>query len=289
MPAARPIISQRRYRHPRSWAAVLGMVAAVFSGGVPFARADHLKLGNEGIYPPFSIVDSSGKLTGIEPTWAHEMCKRMDADCEFMVMDFKALIPSLLEGKFDALVSQINPLPERKAKALFSIPIVYNPDSYVVPANSHYQFTKEGLKNVKLGEQRGGADLFYIQRVLGDSVPIVLYDNPDQIRLDLLAHRIDMTFGPKINWTLELINKPEGKDWKLDGGEYWVGDPSVPEPERGLSWIVRKGPAGEALIKRMNAALESMMKDCTFTKIREQYLQVPVLAAVEAPCLGKAP
>jgi hypothetical protein len=44
------------------------MVAAVFSGGVPFARADHLKLGNEGIYPPFSIVDSSGKLTGIEPT-----------------------------------------------------------------------------------------------------------------------------------------------------------------------------------------------------------------------------
>ena len=51
----------------------------------------------------------------------------MDAD--FVVMDFKALIPSLLQGKFDALVSQINPLPERKEKALFTIPIVYNPSS----------------------------------------------------------------------------------------------------------------------------------------------------------------
>jgi arginine/ornithine transport system substrate-binding protein len=267
--------------------AMLWLVAALSLMAAP-ARADHLKLGNEGVYPPFSMVDESGTLKGVEPDWAREMCKRMDADCEFVVMDFKALIPSLLQGKFDALVSQINPLPERKAKALFSIPIVYNPDTYVVPADSHHQFTKEGLHDVKLGLQRGGADLFYIQRVFGDSIPMVMYDNPDQIRLDLLAHRIDMTFGPKINWTLELINKPEGKDWKLDGGDYWVGDPTMPEEERGLSWITRKGPEGEALIKRMNVALESMMKDCTFTKIRQKYLQISVLKT-EAPCLGKTP
>jgi ABC-type amino acid transport substrate-binding protein len=250
------------------------------------AAAEHLKLGNEGVYPPFSVVDTDGNLTGVEPDWAREMCKRMAADCEFVVMDFKALIPSLLQGKFDALVSQINPLPERKAKALFTIPIVYNPSTFVVPVNSHYQFTTEGLRNIKLGAQRGGADLFYIQKTLGDSVPIVLYDNPDQIRLDLLAKRIDMTFGAKINWTLELIKKPEGKDWKLDGGDHWVGDPTVPENERGLSWIVRKDKSGEALVRRMNAALESMIKDCTFSKIREKYLQMSVLQA-EASCLGK--
>ncbi len=268
----------------RSAIAALSLSVAVFVNAT--ARADHLKLGNEGIYPPFSIVDSNGNLTGIEPDWAREMCKRMGADCEFVVMDFKALIPSLLQGKFDALVSQINPLPERKEKALFTIPIVYNPSTFVVSADSHYQFTAEGLKNVKLGGQRGGADLFWIQKQFGDAVPIVLYDNPDQIRLDLLAHRLDATFGARINWTLELINKPEGKDWKLDGGDHWVGDPSVPEAERGLSWITRKGPAGEALIKRMNAALESMMKDCTFTKIRQKYLQISVLKA-EEHCLGK--
>lgn len=266
---------------PRLWAAALCFVA-VFANTT--ARADHLKLGNEGIYPPFSIVGSDGKLTGIEPDWAREMCKRMNADCEFVVMDFKALIPSLLQGKFDALVSQINPLPERKAKALFTVPIVYNPSTFVVPANSHYQYTAEGLKNVKIGAQRGGADLFYIQKKFGDSVPIVLYDNPDQIRLDLLAHRIDATFGAKINWTLELINKPEGKDWKLDGGDHWVGDPTVPEAERGLSWIVRKD--SEALLKRMNVALESMIKDCSLTKIRQKYLQIPALKA-EEHCLGK--
>jgi arginine/ornithine transport system substrate-binding protein len=173
-----------------------------------------------------------------------------------------------------------------QGKALFTIPIVYNPDTYVVPASSHYEFTEEGLKKVRLGLQRGGADLLYIQRVFGDGLPITLYDNPDQIRLDLLAKRIDATFGAKINWTLELINKPEGKDWKLDGGDHWVGDPSVPEDERGLSWIVRKDAAGEVLLKRMNIALDSMIKDCTLTKIRQKYLQISVLKA-EAPCVGK--
>jgi arginine/ornithine transport system substrate-binding protein len=250
------------------------------------ARADKLKLGNEGIYPPFSIVDSDGKLKGIEPDWAREMCKRMNAECEFVVMDFKALIPSLLQSKFDALTSQINPLPERKAKALFTIPIVYNPSTFVVPASSHYTFTTDGLKNVKIGTQRGSADLFFIQKKFGDGITIVQYDNPDQVRLDLLAHRIDAAYGAKINWTLELINKPEGKDWKLDGGDDWVGDPTVPEAERGLSWIVRKDKGGEALVKRMDAALESMMKDCSFTKIRLKYLQIPVLKA-EEHCLGK--
>jgi ABC-type amino acid transport substrate-binding protein len=283
MTPARPVTGQRR-----SWAVALGIIATVFAAGVPSARADHLKLGNEGIYPPFSIVDSTGKLIGIEPDWAREMCKRMNADCEFVVMDFKALIPSLLEGKFDALVSQINPLPERKAKALFTIPIVYNPDTFVVPATSHYQFTPEGLKSVKLAVPRGSAELIYIKKHFGDALTPVLYDNPDQIRLDLLAKRIDMTFGAKINWTLELINKPEGKDWKLDGGDYWIGDPTIPEAERGLSWIVRKDAAGEALVQRMNTALESMMKDCTYTKIREHYLAVPVLP-VEAHCVGKTP
>jgi arginine/ornithine transport system substrate-binding protein len=270
--------------HSRLGSSVILRLIVLLVGIATPACAEHLKLGNEGIYPPFSVVDSSGRLTGIEPDWAREMCKRMNADCEFVVMDFKALIPSLLQGKFDALVSQITPLPERKDKALFGIPIVYNPSTFVVPAGSHYQFTKEGLNGLKLGTQRGGADTFYIQKHFGGAITPVLYDNPDQIRLDLLSKRIDLTFGAKINWTLELINKPEGRDWKLDGGDYWIGDPNVLPAERGLSWIVRKD--SDALIKRMNAALESMIKDCSFTRIRKQYLQITVLPA-EAACAGK--
>jgi arginine/ornithine transport system substrate-binding protein len=260
--------------------AALTLVAAALLWGEP-ASADALKFGNEGTYPPFSVVDSSGKLTGMEPDLAREMCKRMGAECEILVMDFKALIPSMLQGKLDGVTSQITPLPERKEKALFSRVILQNNFRFVVPKDSHYAYTKEGLTGVKIGVQRGGASTKYITDTYGDTVQPVLYDNPDQIKLELLAHRIDMTFGAEINWRLELIEKPEGKDWKQDGPSYWLGDQNLPNDERGLSWIVRKD--SEPLLQRMNAALTAIIDDCTYTKIRAKYISFPVLPA-EAKC-----
>ncbi len=268
---------------PLGLAGALAAGVAVLAAALAPARADQLKFGNEGIYPPFSVVKPDGTLTGIEPDLAREMCRRMKAECEFVVMDFKALIPSMLQGKFNGIVSQINPLPERKEKALFSIPIIANPSTFVVPADSNYQFTQDGLKGLRIGIQRGSADGIWALAHYSGMIP-VYYDNPDQTRLDLISKRIDITFGAKINWTLELINKPEGKDWKLAGGDHWVGDPSVPESQRGLSWIVRKNE--QALLDRMNVALQAMIDDCTLTRIRKQYLAISVLPA-DAACEAK--
>lgn len=274
---------RRLLRSARVWIAVMLHVAltAVFATSV---SAEKLRLGNEGTYPPFSMVDSGGNLTGVEPDLAREMCKRIKAECEFVVMDFKALIPSLLQKKFDALASQLAPTPERLAKLSYGRPIVLNPGAFVVPAKSSYTFTKEGFagKGVRLGLQRGSAMVKPAQTWFGDSLTYSFYDNPDQMKLDLLAGRIDMVFDSKINWTIELISKPEGKDFKFDGGDHWVGDPEIPEEKRGYSWAVRQGD--EALLKRMDDALESIIKDCTYTSIRKKYLSISTLPA-EKPCL----
>src|SRR5690242_11001692 len=135
--------------------------------------AEKLILGNEGSYPPFSMVDASGKLTGFEPELAREMCKRMGVECEIVVMDFKGLIPALLGNKLDAVATQTKPLPERKAKVNFGRPILFNPDSYVVKENSNYTFTKEGLKGVRIGLQRGSAQAKYISEQFGNAVETV--------------------------------------------------------------------------------------------------------------------
>ena len=148
------------------------------------ARAQALKFGNEGVYPPFSMVDSSGKLTGVEPELAVEMCKRMKTECEIVVMDFKALIPSLLQKKFDGITTQLSPTPERREKLAFGMPIFLNPGTFVVKKDANYTFSKEGFagKGVKLGLQRGSSMVKYAQDRFGDSLTYVFYDNPDQMR-----------------------------------------------------------------------------------------------------------
>ncbi len=257
-------------------AAVAGLAATP-------AAADKLLVGNEGTYPPFSMVEPSGELTGIEPDLTREMCARMEADCEFVVMDFKALIPSLIQGKVDMVASQIKPLPERKARALFSVPVVYNPDTFVVRAGSDLEFTPEGLAGLKIGLQRGSSHAKYVMENFPDVSP-TYYDNPDQIRLDLIAGRIDATFGPKINWANQFVDTPEGEGFAFSEGDFWSGDAGIPIEERGSSWIVGKGD--QELLDRMNAAITSMLEDCTFTKIREKYLSVAIIPA-EEHCLAK--
>jgi hypothetical protein len=98
----------------------------------------------------------------------------------------------------------------------------------------------------------------------------------------MLNGRVNMTFGARINWRLELIDKPEGKGWKMAEEAFWLGDPKTPQDQRGLSWIVR--PGDEKLLERMNAALTSIIEDCTYTKLRSQFIQFSILPA-EAHCL----
>jgi ABC-type amino acid transport substrate-binding protein len=246
------------------------------------ARADKLTFGNEGTYPPFSVIDPSGRLTGFEPELAREMCKRMNAECDIVAMDFKALIPSLLAGKLDGVVSQITPTPDRVGHMLFSVVIIQNLYSFVVPADSNYTFTKEGLKGVRMGLVSGGATSKYIMNTFGDSIVSLWYDNRVQIKLELLNGRVDMTFGARINWWLDFLDTPDGKGWKMPDEAFWLGDPKLPEDQRGLSWIVR--PGNEALLARMNAALSSMIADCSYTRLREQFIKFSILPA-EAHCL----
>ncbi|AKQ54501.1 transporter substrate-binding domain-containing protein [Bordetella hinzii] len=255
--------------HFRHTITTLAIAGAAFLGHAP-AQAEKLVLGNEGSYPPFSMVDPSGRLTGFEPDLAREMCKRMNVECEFVVMDFKALIPALLQKKLDAVASQTKPLPERKEKVLFGRPVLFNPDSYVVPESKNYTFTPEGLKGVRIGLQRGSAQAKYVGEKYGNAVQIVFYDNPDQIRLDLANGRLDMSLGPKISWTNEFLSKPQGKGWKFAGGDLWTGG-----GEAGSSWLARKDSS--ELLNRMNAALDTIIKDCTFTKLRKPYMEVELL------------
>lgn len=253
------------------------MIPAIMAMGSTAAYSkEKLVLGNEGAYPPFSMVDGSGRLTGVEPEVAREMCKRMDVECEFVVMDFKALIPALMQRKMDAVASQTKPLPERVDKVLFGRPILFNPDSYVVPKDKDYTFTAEGLKGVKMGLQRGSAQAKYIQETFGDAVEIVYFDNPDQIRLDLTSGRLDMSLGPKISWTNEFLTKPTGQDWKFAGGDLWTGG-----GEKGSSWLARKD--SQPLLDRINVTLDTIIEDCTFTKIRKQFMEVQLLPE-EAKC-----
>ena len=240
------------------------------------AQAQTLKLGNEGTYPPFSILGTDGTLSGLEPDLARAMCERMGADCEIIAMDFSALLPSLISGKIDMIASQLTPLPERLEVTEFTIPVIMNPEGFVVPKGWSKGYDNAAMNGIRLGVQKGSSHAKYVETQLPDATP-VYYENNDQILLDLQAGRIDGVFGGKINWLTLLIDTPEGKDWMLSPPDFWAAGEKV-----GNSWAVQKGQMD--LVGRVNAALRSLIDDCTYTKIREKYISIQLLEE-EAKCM----
>lgn len=253
--------------------AAAGFLALMMSNPV---SAQKLTLGNEGTYPPFSILGTDGSLSGIEPDLAREVCDRMGAECDIVAMDFSALLPSLISGKIDMIVSQLTPLPERLEATEFTLPIIFSPEGFVVPKDWDKGYDNAAMSGLKMGVYKGSAHAKYVETNLPDAKP-VYFENNDQMALDLLAGRIDAVFGHKVNWQTLLIDKPEGKDWKLSESDFWATG-----EREGMSWAVQKGEVD--LVKKINQTLESIIADCTYTKIRAKYLAVQLLDE-EAKCM----
>lgn len=240
------------------------------------AQADKLKLGNEGTYPPFSILGTDGSLSGLEPDLARAMCERMGADCEIIAMDFSALLPSLISGKLDMIVSQLTPLPERLEATEFTIPVIMNPEGFVVPKGWSKGYDNAAMSGMRLGVYKGSSHAKYVETELPGATP-VYFENNDQMLLDLQAGRIDGVFGGKINWSTLLIDTPAGADWMISPPDFWASGEKA-----GMSWAIQKGEMG--LLEKANAALQSLIDDCTYTEIRAKYISIQLLEE-EAKCM----
>ncbi len=243
-------------------------IAAVLSiGGLlgAAARADSLRIGNEGDFKPFSFMSADGTLQGFDIDVAHEICRRMNADCKITTMDFKGLIPALRAGKIDLIISSVDINDERRKQVLFSKPYYFSPYSFLAPKGKEFEISKAGLQGKTIGVLTTGAQRKWLEKTYGDVATIKLYDTPADVRADLLSGRLDGT----------IENMP------YLYGEFMVGDLAgkfslLGEPIRKSDYFgdgtgICTQLGNDALIKRVDDAIDGMYADGTFKKINDKY------------------
>ena len=79
-----------------------------------------VRIGTDATYPPFESIDSRGEIVGWEIDYGRALCARMNVTCTFQNQDWDGIIPSLLGGKFDIILSGMSVTPARQEKVLFS-------------------------------------------------------------------------------------------------------------------------------------------------------------------------
>ncbi len=81
-----------------------------------------LKFGTSAITEPFSFVDGTHQIVGLDVEIAALVAKKLNKKLEIINMDFGAMIPSLMANKVDMIGACITITEERAKKVLFSEP-----------------------------------------------------------------------------------------------------------------------------------------------------------------------
>jgi len=84
-----------------------------------------LLFGTSSITEPFSYIDGSGNIVGIDIELAYRIAEALQMDIEIRDMQFGALIPSLMSHRVQLIGGCITITPERAEKILFTQPLYH--------------------------------------------------------------------------------------------------------------------------------------------------------------------
>ncbi|MBU1333205.1 MAG: ABC transporter substrate-binding protein [Gammaproteobacteria bacterium] len=238
---------------------ILLAAAATLAFGTSAVAADKLKIGTEGAYPPFNLIDASGQVGGFDVDIAQALCAKMKTECEVVTSDWDGIIPALNAKKFDFLVASMSITEERQAAVDFTDPYYTNKLQFVAPKDSEFSTDKASLKGKVIGAQRATIAGTWLEDNLDGVVDIKLYDTQENAYLDMTSGRLDGILADTfVQW--EWLKSDAGKSFEFKG------DPVFDNDKIGIA--VRKG---DALRERLNVALKEIVADGTYKKINDKY------------------
>ncbi len=99
------------------------VLALVLSTGLAFAAKPVLKVGTDATYEPFETIDpKTGQFVGFDMELIKMVADEMGMELQLQNIGWDGIIPGLMNGNYDCLISAMTITDERKKQINFSIP-----------------------------------------------------------------------------------------------------------------------------------------------------------------------
>jgi polar amino acid transport system substrate-binding protein len=235
---------------------------AITTAAMPAAAKDWttVRVGIEAAYPPFNGYNAANELVGFDVDIANALCAKMEVDCTFVAQDWDGIIPALLAGKYDAIVSSMSITEERQKVVDFTDKYYTNALTFVAPQDAGItDVSPSGLAGKTLGAQSSTVSAAYLEEHYKDS-DIKLYPTQDDAYLDLASGRLDAVLadvGPSNLW----LASSDGQCCAF------AGEAVVKDDQIGIA-IRKDDPDLKAMF---NKALAAIVADGTYAQINEKY------------------
>lgn len=243
-------------------------IAGALAFGCPAAMAEEavLRVAIEGEYPPFSSTGANGKLTGFDVEIAQALCSEMAATCQLVKQQWDQMIPGLMAGRYEMVVSSMSITARRKQQIDFTQAYYQTPAKFVArKKGAAFAGSLEALKGKRVGVQKATTHDQFLTAKLGGSASLTRYDTMAKAASDLDAGRIDYLFGDAMALDEGLLKTSKGKGYAFVGPDLrdrrFFGE--------GIGIAVQKGDHG--LRDRLNRALAAMRADGSYDAISARY------------------
>lgn len=217
---------------------ILAATALALTTG--FGMAQTVRMGTEGAYPPYNLINDAGEVDGFERHLGDGLCKRAELDCTWVTNDWDSIIPNLVSGNYDTILAAMSITDERKQVIAFTQP-------YLPPAPSSYVALSEDvdLKGGVVAAQTGTVQSSYVAE---SGATLLEFANIDEVLAAVRNGEADAGFGD------HGVVQP----YIVEGGDLiFVGDQV--SLDEGIGIGLRQ--SDDELREKLNAAIASMKED----------------------------
>lgn len=229
------------------------------------APAWALKVGISAEYPPLAY-EQQGRIVGIEPDNAVAVGKIIGRKMELMPMPFTRLIPALVAGEIDVVMSGMSVTPGRSAQVAFTNSFLDVGQMGIVHVDKVAAFLHPWsllAKGVRVAVEPGTTGALYVERELPDA-KIKFYTDPPAAFAGLRKDEVDLYIhDAPTSWLLATTK---------DGDDLISLNSAL--TEESLAWAVRK--EDERLLAMLNEALASMQASGTARYILNRWIPVEI-------------
>ena len=173
-------------------------------------KSGTIKIGMTGNQPPFSMEANDGSLMGYEVDLAELLAESMNLKLEIVKLPFSELLPSLENGKIDAVMSGMAITMERNMRAAFVGPYLLSGKSILTKTESLAKADEaEDLNqsNLKITSLKGSTSEKFVKVFLpqASSLPA---DNLDQALSKLLNDEANVMVADYATCVLNVMLNP---------------------------------------------------------------------------------
>ena len=225
------------------------------------AESNKIIVGMELEYPPFETVGKDGKRDGASVALAQEWGKALGKEVEIQNISYPGLIPALVSGKIDFIISSMTINEERAKQVDFSVPYAASPLVMLVYKDSKVQKPEDlNNENVTIAVKTGTIGALWA-KTNAPKAKLNLFDKESQAVLEVSQGKSQVFIYDPLS-----IAKHNEK--------YKDTTRAVMIPLQNVSgWGIAMRKNQPELKAKVDAFITKAKTDGTFDKIRDKYLK----------------